>query len=140
VNGVSKGIEAGGNVKRNALGKAHHVYRRNDKVLGETAVAVHAHANSVYAKMPAPCHAVSADATDYVPLAGNDLAGLKAANPRAYLIDGAHVFMPDDKRRAKRPLAPGIPIVDVKVGAADRRFQHAYPYLARPGGRNRLFP
>src|SRR5436309_119925 len=69
--------------------------------------------------MPTPRQTISATATDDVPFAGDDLADVEVRHIGADLDDGANEFMADDERDGNGLLGPGVPLVDVQVGAAD---------------------
>ena len=53
------------------------------------------------------------------PFAGDDFAGVKILDVGADLDDLADEFMPDDERHGDGLLGPGVPFVDVQIGAAD---------------------
>ena len=47
----------------------------------------------------------------------------------ADLLDAADELVPDDHRHGDGLLRPGIPVVDVDVGAANRVLEHADEYV-----------
>ena len=59
-------------------------------------------------------------AADDVSFTGNEIARREALDSFADALDHADKFMPDDHWHRNRLLRPGIPVVDVDVGAADR--------------------
>ena len=59
---------------------------------------------------------------DDVPFPGNQVARSKSLDAFADALDHADKFMADDHRHRDRLLRPGIPVVNVNVGAADRGF------------------
>ena len=59
------------------------------------------------------------------------VADLDAGHIRADLA--AH-FVADDARRVYAAMRPGIPVVDVRIGAAERRGFHFHNDIAGPGG------
>ena len=69
--------------------------------------------------------AVAAAAADDVPFAADEVADLEVAHVGA---DGGHLsdeLVTDDHRHGDRLLRPGIPAVDVEIGAADPGLAHA---------------
>ena len=73
----------------------------------------------VLAQVPAAGQAIAAAAADDVSLAADDLAGVKILDVRADLDDFADELMADDHRHRDGLLRPGVPFVDVQIGAAD---------------------
>ena len=69
--------------------------------------------------MPPAGEAIAAAAADDVPLAADHIAGKKVGHIRADFDDLADELMPDDHRHGNRLLGPGVPFVDVQIGAAD---------------------
>jgi hypothetical protein len=69
--------------------------------------------------MSASREAVPASAADDVPFAGDDLADVEVVDVRAYFDDPANELVADDHRDGDGLLGPGVPVVDVDVGAAD---------------------
>jgi hypothetical protein len=69
--------------------------------------------------MAAPGEAVAAAAADDVAFAADDLAGEEVVDVGADLDDFADELMPHGHRHGDGLLGPGIPFVDVQVGAAD---------------------
>ena len=73
----------------------------------------------VRAQMPPAGQAVAAAAADDVPLAADDVAGREVVDVGADLDDLADELVADHHRHRDRLLRPGVPVVDVHVGAAD---------------------
>src|SRR5258706_5398796 len=69
--------------------------------------------------MPASCEAVSAAPADDVAFAADDVARVEVLNVRAGGDDAPDELVADDHGHGDRPLGPGVPVVDVDVGAAD---------------------
>ena len=86
--------------------------------------------DGVRAEVPPAGHAVAAAAADDVPLAADEVARLEVGDVRADLDDLADELVADDERHRDRLLRPGVPLVDVEVGAAD-------PGPAGPGSARR---
>ena len=114
----------------------------SDDVFGERARPVDADALGVRAEVPPAGQAVAAAAADDVALAADDLAGMKVRDVRADLDDLADELVADHHRHGNRLLRPGVPVVDVHVGAADAGPQHANQHVvdARFGHRHLFEP
>ena len=93
-------------------------HRQRDQ-LGERARPVDADAARVRAQVAAAGHAVAAAAADDVALAADDVAGVEVAHVRPDRDDLADELVADRHRHRDRLLRPGVPLVDVQVGAAD---------------------
>src|SRR5213079_3119588 len=94
-------------------------------VLGERARTLHAEPDRMCAEVAPAGQAVAAAAADDVPLAADEVADLEVAHVGA---DGGHLadeLVADHHRHGNRLLRPGIPAVDVEIGAADPRLAHA---------------
>jgi hypothetical protein len=91
----------------------------HDNVFGEGSVAIDTYAEGVGAEMAATGEAVSATATDYVTFSADELAYGKIGDVGAELDDFADELMADDETFADGGASPGVPVVDVEVGAAD---------------------
>ena len=88
--------------------------------LSERAGTVDTDTNSVAAQMAAAGTAVAAVAARDVPFARHAVADRQAANLGAHLNDAAAIFVADGHRDRDGLLGPGVPLVNVHVGAADR--------------------
>ena len=87
----------------------------------------------VAAQVPAAGAAVAAVAAGDVALAGDAVADREAAHFAAERDDLAAVLVADLHRHRDRALRPGVPLVDVDVGAADGRLAHADQHVVRAG-------
>ena len=96
------------------------VGHRQRDVLGERAGAVHADALGVRAQVAPAGQAVAAAPADDVALAADDVARREVGDvrrrPRRSSPDE---LVADHQRDRDRLLGPGVPVVDVQVGAAD---------------------
>src|SRR5207244_8015804 len=112
------------------------------QVLGEGAGAVDADALGVFAQVATAGQAVAAVPADDVPLAADDLTGAEILDARADLDDPADELVADHERHRDGLLRPGIPVVDVQVGAADAGTQHLDQHVvhADPGNRDLVQP
>ena len=124
VDGVAERVEDRGDVLVDPGPVVPDVRHRQRDQLGEGARPLHAEPDRVRAQVPPPGHAVAAAAADDVALAADDVAGMEVAHVRADLDDLAHELVPDHERHRDRLLRPGIPRVDVEVGAADPGLAH----------------
>ena len=97
------------------------VGHRQREIFGERPGPIHADALRVLAEMPAAGQAISAAAADDVPFAADDVAEVEILDVGADRDDPADELMPDDQRHGNRLLRPGVPVVNVDVGAADAR-------------------
>src|SRR6266480_2126997 len=97
----------------------------------------HADADRVAAQMTPPGPAVAAMPAGHMTLDGNALPGREAAHLAADLRDRALELMTDDERHRDRLLRPGIPVPDVKIGAADRRVMDPHQEIVRTDRRTR---
>ena len=59
---------------------------------------------------------------DDVAFAGHEIARRETFHPIADPLDDADKFMPDDHRHRDRLLRPGVPVINVDIGPADRSF------------------
>ena len=85
--------------------------------------------------MAAPGHAVATPPAHDVPLGADQFAGMDEFDAFADPDDLADELVADDEGRPDRGLGPLVPALDVEVGAADPRPQHADEDLARSGCR-----
>ena len=103
---------------------------------------VDADADGVAAQMTPPGAAVAAVAAGHMALARDPVADLQAADFHADFGDFADERMADDHRNRDGGLRPFVPVVDMDVGAADRRLldldQHVI--VADGGQRGVLHP
>ena len=109
-----------------AVGVMPDVGHRQGDVLGERARAVHADALGVLAEVPAAGQAVAAAAADHVPLAADDVArdGSRSTFEPTSTISPTNSW-PTTIGTGIVFACPGVPVVDVQVGAADAGAVHA---------------
>ena len=89
---------------------------------GKRALAIHADALRVRAKMTPAGETIAAMSADDVAFAGDEIARRKTLHAIADAFDHADEFMADDHRHRDRFLRPRVPVINVNVGAADRCF------------------
>jgi len=119
VDGVSEGIEDGGDLVLDAGGVLPDVGHGQNDVLGEGSVAIDTYAEGMGTEMTAAGEAVAAASADDVAFAGDELAYGDVSDVRAKVDDLSDKFVADDETLADSFAGPGIPIVDVEIGAAD---------------------
>ncbi len=96
-----------------------------DDVFGEGSGAVDADSAGEGAEMAAAGEAVAAASADDVAFAGDEVSGLEVVDVGADLGDLADEFVTDDEGDGDGFLRPGVPVVDVEVGAADAGLEDA---------------
>ena len=134
VGGVAEGVKEGHHVLGQGLVDDDDVGGGDADVLGKGAVPVHAHGDRVLAPLDVAGVAVAAVVAGDVALAGDPLAHVQAGDALAQLGDLAHVLMADGHGRVLDVLGgPGVPVVDVNVGAADGGLVDLDQNLARLG-------
>jgi hypothetical protein len=122
VRGVAVGVEDRGDVVRDRGVDSPYVGGRDGNVLGEAAGAVDADSHRVGAEVALARFAGAALAADDVPLGRHALADLPADDFLAELHDLADELVADGHGCLDRALGPGVPFVDVDIGAADGGF------------------
>jgi hypothetical protein len=125
VDGIAERVEDGGDLRVDPGPVVPDVRHRQGDQLGERPGAIDADTLRVGAQLPAPGHAVAAAAADHVALAAHEVAGVEVADVVSDGNDLAHELVADDERHRDRALRPGVPAVDVHVGAADSGAVHA---------------
>ena len=138
VHRVAERVEDRLHVARNVRIVYPHVGHRQGEVFRESAGPVDADPLRVLAEMPPARQAVAAAAAHHVPFAADDVADVEVLDVRAGLGNRTDEFMADDHRHGDGLLRPGIPLVNVHVGAADSGPVHADENVVdpdrRPGG------
>ena len=119
VHRVAEGVEDRLDVARQGRVVDPDVGHGQGKILGVGPRPVDADRLGVLAEVAAAGKAVAAPPTDHVPLAADDLAGPEVLHVAADVDDAADEFMADDQGDGNRLLRPGVPGVDVHVGAAN---------------------
>ena len=102
-------------------------------VLGERPGPGDADAGVVVAELAPAAFAVAAMAAGDVALAGHPLTDLEPDDVGAERGDLAHELVADHHRHRDGRLRPRIPVMDVQVGAADRRLAHPDQHVAVAG-------
>src|SRR6185437_10732526 len=91
-------------------------------VFGEGAVVIHADDLHELADVRFAGAALQALAAGHVHLRRDEVAFLDAGDLGAHRSYHAAEFVPGDERRMNAALRPGVPVIDVQVGAADRGY------------------
>src|SRR5690606_28703051 len=128
---VAKRIEERGDFIRHAVGQLERIDRRNCQVLGETAGAVHADADGIWAKMALAGSAVAAVAAGDVTFTRDAVAGLVTRHFAADRFHNANELVAYGHRHGNGALRPLVPVVDVNVRTADRGLAHANQQVVR---------
>jgi hypothetical protein len=119
VDGVSKRVENGCHIAIDSVIVVPYVGHRQGDVLGKSTGSVNANALSVLAQVTSAGPAVAATTAHDVAFSRDDIPRGEICDIRTDFDDSSDKFVSDDHRHGDRFLGPGVPIVDVKVGAAD---------------------
>ena len=117
---IAERIEDRGDVVVDRVRQLEHVGGRQREVLGERTRMVDADPERIAAQVPPAGAAIAAMAAGDVTLARDAIADLEAAHFAAEFDDLARIFVPDGHGHRDGFLRPGIPVVDMHVGSADR--------------------
>jgi hypothetical protein len=129
VDGVAEGIEDGGYFERDAGRVLPDVGHGQDDELGEGSVAIDSDTHGVGAEVATASETVAAAAADYVAFAGDDGSDGEVFDVGADGDDFADEFVADDEAGLDDGACPGVPLVDVEVGAADAGVEYADLYV-----------
>src|SRR4030095_11430292 len=83
---------------------------------------IHTHALCIGAKMTPPRQAIATMSTRYVSFPHHEIALGKSFYMIAHVVDNADKLMANSHRNGYRFLRPLVPVVNVNIGPADRRF------------------
>ena len=119
VHRVAQRIEDRGDIPVDIGGVVPDVGHRQGEILGKGAWPIDPHALRRLAKMAPAGEAVAAAAAHHMPLPRHDVAGKEVVDICADRHDLTDEFVPHGHRHGDRFLGPGIPVVDVEIGAAD---------------------
>jgi hypothetical protein len=119
VHGIPERIEDRRDVLVDARSVVPDVRHRQRDQLGKGTRPVDPDTLRVSAQVAPAGHAVAAASADDMALAADQVADVKVVHVRPHRDDLAHELVPDHQRHRDRPLRPGIPSLDVHVGAAD---------------------
>src|SRR6267154_6050121 len=100
---------------------------------------IHTYPLRVRTKMTPPGQAIATMSTGDVPLAHYQIAFAKAFHVFTHTVYNAHKLVADGHRHGNRFLRPRIPVINVYVGPADGRFQHANEHVIATNFWNRNF-
>src|SRR5262249_48924939 len=101
------------------------------EIFRERARAIHADADGVAAEMAPTCAAVAAVTAGDMPFTGDAIANRETAHFAADFDDLADILVAHGHRHRDGLLRPGIPFVDMHVGAADRGLRDLDQYIVR---------
>ena len=116
---VAEGVEQGSDIEVDAGTVLPDVGHGKNQEFGEGARPVDADPAGVGAQVPPAGHAVATAATNDVAFSGHDFSRMEVIDIIAHGDDFADKLVTDDHRHGNGFLRPGIPIVDMQVGAAD---------------------
>ena len=119
VDGVSERVEDGCHIAIDSVIVVPDVGHRQGDVLGKGTGAVNAYALGILAQVTSAGPAVAAATAYDVAFSRDDIPGGEIGDIRPDFDDSSDKFVPDDHRHGDRFLGPGVPVVDVQVGAAD---------------------
>ena len=119
VDGVAEGIEDRGDFEGDAGGVLPDIGHGQDDELGEGSVAIDSDTHGVGAEVAASGEAVAAASADDVTFAADDLADGEIFDVGAGGDDFADELVADGEALLDGGAGPGIPLVDVEVGATD---------------------
>ena len=137
MHGVAQRIENRGHVVRHRRIEMPDVRHRQREILGERAGPIHADALRFLAEVTAAGQAVSASPANDVPFAADDVVDAEILDVASHGDDPADELMAHDQRHGNGPLRPGVPVVDMDVGAADARAENLDQHVVDPDFRNR---
>jgi len=124
VSGIAKRVEDGSHFQIHIRRVMPDIGHRHTDQLGERALAVHADADGVLAKVPPTREAVATATAHHMTFRADDFARVEIAHVGPYRHDFPDELMPDHHRYGNGFLRPGIPFVNVEVGAADAGFKN----------------
>jgi hypothetical protein len=101
-----------------------HIRRRHRDELGEATIAVDADDPGVRTDVGVAGAAQQASPIDDVPLGGDSVSLLHVVHESPDLYDIAGELVSHHERWFASPLRPGVPLVDVNIGAAYTRASH----------------
>lgn len=137
VHGVAQGIEDGGDLVGNVAVNRPDIALWQREVLGKTAIAVDADNVHFFADVAVAGAAGFAGAAADVALAADAVADAGSQHGRAQRLDDADEFVAGGDADGDAAGAPGVPFIDVAVGAADAGVGDADEHVAGADGRQR---
>jgi len=129
MNGVSEGIENGGDVEIDALFVPPDIRHRDGNILSECPGPVDPHSPGVCAKVPASGQAVPAAPAHDVTLGANDISFMKIGHVGPGVDNLADELVADHHGDRNGALRPFVPVINVQIGTADTRSEHADQYI-----------
>ena len=133
MHGIAQRVEQGGHIQVDPRSVLPHIGHGQGNVFGEGAGAVHADPTRVVTQMASPRHAVAAAATDQMTLPGDDLPRAPVVHVLTDFDDLTDKLVPHHHGHRNGLLRPGVPVVDMHVGAADGRPFHLHQHIIDTG-------
>jgi hypothetical protein len=142
VNGVSKWVVHCRDFQINIRFMLPDIRHRHSDIFGETAVGIHTNSTRVRAEPATSRHTVSTAAANQMAFDAYDIAGCKIKHIRADIDDLPDKLVADSRGYFYRRLCPRVPIVNVKICAANATFFRADHYVvdAHLGLRTVFYP
>jgi hypothetical protein len=125
MDGVAERIEDGGNFVRHTRAVDPDVGHRQNDIFREGAISIDADAEGVGTEVATTGQAVATASTDDVALAADELADRNIGDVRAGSDDLADKLMANRQTLSDRGAGPRVPLIDVKISAADTRSENA---------------
>src|SRR6185295_548098 len=125
MNGISERIEYRSGVAIHSRIVTPDVGHRQRDEFRETSWTIDADSRSVRAQMTAAGQAVAAASAHDVTFTGDELSAMKVVDVGTGFDDLADEFVSDGHRDGNGLPGPFVPVVDVNVGSANARAQHA---------------
>src|SRR6185437_15803689 len=132
VNGIAQRIENGSVVSGNGRIELPNIRFGNLDVLGKCAVGVDTDNLHKLANVSFAGAALQAFAAIDVHLGGDEVTFLDTCDLAAHSSHGSTEFVSGHQWRVNALLRPGIPLVNMQVGAADRSHFHFDKNVCRP--------
>src|SRR5947209_8479249 len=95
------------------------ITHRQRQIFGKGSRPIHAHALGIRAEVPPASEAVAAVPADDMAFAADNLSRQEVSHVGADLDDFPDELMPDNQGDGNGLLRPGIPFVNMEVGAAN---------------------
>ncbi len=121
MNSVAKRVEDRRNIPVDPVVMMPDIRHRKRNVFGKRALTIDSDPDRVSTQVPTTSQAIAAQPADNVPFPADNLTRVKVRDVRTNVDNLADKLMPDGHRHRNRLLSPGIPLINVDVGAADAR-------------------
>ena len=140
VGGVAEGIKEGHHILVQILINEDHIGFGDAQIFGKGTVPIHTHGHGVLAPLDVAVVAVAAAVAGDVTLARDPLTDLQTGDTFTQGSNLTHIFVANGHRGLDMLHRPGIPVVDMDIGAADGGFMNLDQYLTGAGCRHGNLP